>query len=85
MFVYGETFSKVDSNVANVGRNNPDNPLNVNDWNADNDNDNVWAVPAVVSGIKVLWQVLLGGADPAAKHFANLLQNCLERNVTFII
>lgn len=46
-------------NSANVGRNHPDNRFNVNDWNADNGNDNVGAVPAVVSSkIKVAWRIL---------------------------
>ncbi len=38
------------SNVANVGNANPDNGLNVNNWNRDNGHDNVFAAPLVVSG-----------------------------------
>ena len=40
----------VESNVANVGNFNADNGPNVNDWNRDNGNSNVFAVPLVVSG-----------------------------------
>ena len=40
----------VESNVANVGNFNADNGPNVNDWNRDTGNDNVFAVPLVVSG-----------------------------------
>ena len=39
----------VGSNVANVGNADPDNGLNVNDWNRDNGNRNVGAVRLVVS------------------------------------
>ena len=43
----GIQFSEV--NAANAGRNDPSKQFNVNDWNADNGNDNVFAVPVVVS------------------------------------
>jgi len=51
-------------NSANVGRNDHDNQLNVNEWNAENGNDNIGAVPAVVSRRKILfsadfaWRIL---------------------------
>ena len=64
------------SNVANVGNANPDNGLNVNDWNRDNGNHNIGAVRLVVSskGLILLRQVLLGGTNPATKHLAYFLQ-----------
>ena len=50
---YGEIFTKRSgSNVANVGNANPDNGLNVNDWNRDNGNDNVGGPLLVVSSFK---------------------------------
>lgn len=47
----GDIHLKVGSNVADVGYFNADNGLNVNDWNADNGNDNLWVVRLVVSSI----------------------------------
>jgi len=44
-----KTSENVPGNVANVGRNDPADRLNVNDWNRDNGNDNVFAVPVIVS------------------------------------
>ena len=44
-----ETSENVSGNVANVGRNDPTNRLNVNDWDRANSNDNVFAVPVIVS------------------------------------
>lgn len=49
----GNIHLKVGSNVANVGNFNADNGLNVNDWNRDKGNDNVWAVRLVVSRRKI--------------------------------
>ena len=47
---YGEVFTKrCSSNVANVGNANPDNGLNVNDWNRDNGHDDVGSPRLVVS------------------------------------
>ena len=43
-------------NAAYAGRYDPSKHFNVNDWNADNGNDNVGAVPAVVSRIKVKFE-----------------------------
>ena len=39
----------VEGNVANVGNFNADNELNVNNWKPSDVNDNLWAVPLVVS------------------------------------
>lgn len=40
-------------NAANVGRNDPTNPLNVNEWNRDNGNPNTGGLSAVVSSTEV--------------------------------
>jgi len=45
-------------NAANAGRNDPSKQFNVNEWNADNGNDNVGAVPAVVSSVKEAYPAL---------------------------
>ena len=71
--------SQVDPNVANVGNFNAVDGLNVNNWNRDNGNDNVFASPLVVSRKKVLTgSVLLGGSNPSAKHPAHFLKYCLK-------
>lgn len=41
------------SSVAVVGNFNPENGLNVNNWNHDNGNHNVWAAPLIVSGNEI--------------------------------
>ncbi|EKD90735.1 MAG: hypothetical protein ACD_30C00092G0003 [uncultured bacterium] len=50
--VYGKVYTSVGSNAANVGNANPDNGLNVNDWNRGNGNDNIRVVRLIVSGKK---------------------------------
>jgi len=45
----GNTHQSAGSNVANVGNFDAENGLNVNNWNRDNGNDNVFASPLVVS------------------------------------
>jgi hypothetical protein len=51
----GELFKTVESNVANVGNFNDNNGLNVNDWNADNGNSNVWVSRLVLSSSLAWW------------------------------
>ena len=47
-----------ESNVANVGNFNADNGLNVNNWNRDKSNDNVFAAPLAVSSLQILFKVM---------------------------
>lgn len=84
----GSVQIRAGSNVAVVGRNDPDNKLNVNDWNRDNGYDNVGAVPAVVSIIEryFAWRTLstrqasclfLGEYFEAPNSVYLLLTDCL--------
>ena len=53
--MYTERYPKETSgNVANVGNFNAQNGLNVNDWNRDDRNDNLFVAPLIVSGKKII-------------------------------
>jgi len=60
-------------NAAYAGRNDPSKQFNVNDWNADNGNDNVGAVPAVVSSFKRFNLVLIFAWWIVSNHQASYL------------
>ena len=83
--MYGEIFQRVGSNVANVGNFNADNGLNVNNWDASNRNDNLFAAPLVASFRRNLGGFLLGRSYPSSKHSTYFLKNFGKTQVVFII
>jgi len=73
-----------ESNVSIVGNFNADNGLNVNNWDRDDRNDNIWAAPLIVSRRLLRRSVfrLLCGSYPPAEHFTDFLQDGLQFKVS---
>jgi len=66
--VYGKALFWVGTNVANVGNFNADNGPNVNHWNRDNGNDNVFVAPLVVSGENCIKQAGFAWRDESIRQ-----------------